>query len=134
MRAPQPQTQSREYRSIPGTYVFDGEHLRKGYHLNAFCKSLDDAANREAFRTAPESYLVKFPMTPPQLEAVMNRDWLEMLRLGGNIYYTFKLAIFDGLSMQHVGAAMSGCGMTVEDFRQMMLDGGRSIAGNRRKD
>ena len=31
-----------------------------------------------------------------------------MLRLGGNIYYTFKLAIVDGLTMQDVGGAMSG--------------------------
>jgi protocatechuate 4,5-dioxygenase alpha chain len=53
--------------------------------------------------------------------------------LGGNIYYMFKLAIFDGLSMQHLGAAMSGTDMTVDQFRQMMLDGGRTIAGNRSK-
>jgi protocatechuate 4,5-dioxygenase alpha chain len=125
---------SRQYRSIPGTYVFDGEHMRKGYHLNMFCKSLDDPDNRDAFRIAPESYLTKFPLTARQREAVMNREWLELLRLGGNIYYTFKLAIFDGLSMQHVGAAMSGSGMSVEDFRSMMLNGGRPIAGNRRKD
>jgi protocatechuate 4,5-dioxygenase alpha chain len=125
---------SREYRSIPGTYVFDGEHMRKGYHLNMFCKSLDDPANRDAFRMAPQRYLTKFPLTARQHDAVMNREWLELLRLGGNIYYTFKLAIFDGLTMQHVGAAMSGSGMSVEDFRSMMLNGGRPIAGNRRKD
>jgi len=56
-----------------------------------------------------------------------------MLRVGGNIYYTFKLAIFDGLNMQQVGAAMSDTSMTMEDFQQMMLDGGRSIEGNRSK-
>ena len=28
---------------------------------------------------------------------------------------------------------MSGTGMTVEEFRQMMLDGGRPIEGNRSK-
>ena len=27
----------RDYRQIPGTYVFDGEHCRKGYALNMFC-------------------------------------------------------------------------------------------------
>ena len=62
---------------------------------------------------------------------MLERDWLGLLRLGGNIYYTFKLAACDGLTMQHVGAEMSGTGMTVEDFRQMMLDGGRPIDGNR---
>ena len=123
----------RNYHQIPGTYVFDGEHMRRGYHLNMFCKSLDEAANRDAFRAFPESYLSRFPMTPRQRQAVVDREWLELLRLGGNIYYTFKLAIFDGLTMQHVGAAMSGTAMTVEDFRKMVLAGGRSIAGNRRK-
>ncbi len=121
----------RDYHDIPGTYVFDGAHHRKGYHLNMFCKSLDVAANRDAFRADAEAYLVRFALSDAQRVAVRARDYLALLRLGGNIYYTFKLVIFDGLSMQHVGAAMSGTGMTVDDFRQMMLDGGRPIEGNR---
>lgn len=125
--------ETREYRNIPGTYVFDGKHLQEGYGLNTFCKSLDDAANREAFKSNPEKYLDGFAMTQHQKEAVRNREWLELLRLGGNIYYTFKLAIFDGLTMQHVGAAMSDSGMTVDQFRHMMIQGGRSIEGNRRR-
>ena len=125
MRAP------RDYDDIPGTYVQDAAHLRKGYHLNMFCMSLNDAGNRDAFRTDEAAYLERFPMTEAQSKAVLERDWLGLLRLGGNIYYTFKLAAFDGLTMQHVGAAMSGTGMTVEEFRQMMLAGGRSIDGNR---
>jgi len=120
-----------DYHDIPGTYVFDGAHHRLGYPLNMFCKSLDVAGNREQFRADPEDYATRFALSKEQGDAVRCRDWLGMLRLGGNIYYTFKLAIFDGLSMQHVGAAMSGTGMTVEDFRQMMSNGGRSIAGNR---
>ena len=125
MRAP------RDYDDIPGTYVQDASHLRRGYHLNMFCMSLNDAGNRDAFRGDEATYLERFPMTEAQRKAVLERDWLGLLRLGGNIYYTFKLAAFDGLTMQHVGAAMSGTGMTVEEFRRMMLDGGRSIEGNR---
>ncbi|WP_028602395.1 protocatechuate 4,5-dioxygenase subunit alpha [Ottowia thiooxydans] len=121
----------RDYNDIPGTYVFDGLHQRRGYWLNTFCKSLDHAGNRDAFRANPATYVEKFPMTPEQREAVRERDWLAMLRLGGNIYYTFKLAIFDGLSMQHVGAAMNGSKMTVEEFRSMMVMGGRPIDGMR---
>jgi len=124
---------TRDYDDIPGTYVFDGAHSRKGYHLNMFCMSLNQAPNREEFRKDEAAYLERYPLTPEQKQAVLERDWLELLRLGGNIYYTFKIAAFDGLTMQHVGAGMSGIGMTVEDFRQMMLDGGRSIEGNRSK-
>jgi protocatechuate 4,5-dioxygenase alpha chain len=121
----------RDYHDIPGTYVFDGQHNRLGYQLNMFCKTLDLASNRELFRQDPAQYLDRFPITDAQRRAVLERDWLGMLRLGGNIYYTFKLAIFDGMSMQHAGAAMSGTGMTVEDFRAMMAAGGRPIEGNR---
>ena len=123
----------RDYDDIPGTYVQDATHLRKGYHLNMFCMSLNDAGNRDAFRADESAYLNRYRMTEAQRRAVLARDWLEMLRLGGNIYYTFKLATFDGLTMQHVGAAMSGTGMSVEEFRQMLLDGGRPIEGNRSK-
>lgn len=121
----------RDYDDIPGTYVFDGEHSRKGYALNMFCMSLNQAANREAFRADPQAYLDRYPLTPEQREAVNDRDWLRMLQLGGNIYYTFKLAIVDGLSMQDVGALMSG--VTTPEFSKMMIDGGRSIDGNRSK-
>ena len=96
-----------------------------------FCMSLNHAGNRDDFRADEAAYLDGFPMTDGQRRAVLARDWLEMLRLGGNIYYTFKLAACDGLTMQHVGARMSGTGMTVDEFRQMMLDGGRPIDGNR---
>ena len=84
----------------------------------------------EKFREDEASYLNRYRITPEQKQAVLDRDWLELLRLGGNIYYTFKIAAYDGLTMQHVGAGMSGTGMTVEEFQQMMLDGGRSVAGN----
>ena len=125
--------EEKDYHDIPGTYILDGEHSRKGYHLNMFCMSLNKAENRDAFRSDEAAYLKKYPMSEQQRQAVLTRDWLGMLQLGGNIYYIFKLAIFDGLSMQKVGADMSVDGMTEDEFRQMMLDGGRAIEGNRSK-
>ena len=123
----------RSYADIPGTYVFDAEKHMQGYHLNLFCKSLDVSANRDRFRAEPLPYLQEFAMTAAQRAAVTQRDWLALLRLGGNIYSLFKLAIFDGLTMQAAGAAMSGTGMTAEAFARMMINGGRPIAGNRSK-
>lgn len=120
---------ARDYDDIPGTYVFDGTRSRAGYHLNMFCMSLNEEANREEFRAGEEAYLDKFPMNPEQRQAVLDREWLRLLQLGGNMYYTFKLAIFDGLGMQDVGGMMSG--LTTEEFSQMMIAGGRSIEGNR---
>jgi protocatechuate 4,5-dioxygenase alpha chain len=120
-----------DYHDIPGTYVFDAEHSRKGYHLNMFCMSLRHADNREAFRANEAGYLENFPMTPGQREAVLGRCWNEMLRLGGNIYYTAKLAANDGITFQDLAAAMTG--MSRDEYRQMMVDGGRPIEGNRSK-
>ncbi len=122
-------SQPRDYDDIPGTYVFDGARSRQGYALNMFCMSLNDEANREAFRADPDAYLDGWDLTTDQRRAVVERDWLGMLRLGGNIYYTFKLAAFDGLTMQDVGGLMSG--VSSEEFSQMMMAGGRPIGGNR---
>jgi protocatechuate 4,5-dioxygenase alpha chain len=120
-----------DYHDIPGTYVFDAEQSRKGFHLNMFCMSLMKPENRAAFKADEEDYLLQFPMTPEQRQAILNRDWNEMLRLGGNIYYTAKLAACDGHSFQYIAALMTGS--TQEEYRVMMKNGGRSIDGNRSK-
>jgi protocatechuate 4,5-dioxygenase alpha chain len=121
----------KDYSDIPGTYVFDPQHSMMGYHLNMFCMSLNKQENRDQFRQNETSYLDQFPMTAEQRNAVLNREWLKMLRIGGNIYYTFKLAIFDGLNMQQAGASMSG--VSEEEFKAMMIAGGRKPEGNRYK-
>ena len=121
-----------DIKNIPGTYVFDKEHSRKGYRLNMFCMSLNTEANREAFRSSEEDYLDQFPMTVEQRQAVLDRDWLGMLQLGGNIYYTFKIAIFDRITMQAVGGAMSD--MTEDEFKQVMLTGGKDMQGLPRRE
>jgi protocatechuate 4,5-dioxygenase alpha chain len=121
--------QRRDYDDIPGTYVLDGEHSRKGYALNMFCMSLNQAENRAAFAADEKAYVDRYDLTPAQKKAVLERDWLALLRLGGNIYYTYKLGIFDGLTYQQVAAAMSS--MTGDDYVEMMNSGGRSVEGNR---
>lgn len=121
----------KEYDDIPGTYVFDADRSREGYHLNMFCISLRHAENRTAFADDAEGYMGKFPMNEAQKQAVRDRAWNEMLKLGGNIYYTSKLASFDKINFQELAAMMSG--VSTEEYRAMMLAGGRSIEGNRSK-
>ena len=124
-------TESQPYDDIPGTILFDAERSRQGYHLNMFCMSLMKDENRKAFRADEAAYLQRFPMTPEQREVILKRDWNGMLELGGNIYYTAKLAATDGLSFQQIAAMMTG--MTQQEYAQMMLNGGRPIEGNRSK-
>lgn len=121
----------KEYDDLPGTTVFDADKAREGYHLNMFCMSLMKPENREAFKAGERAYLDKWPMTEAQKQAVLKRDWNEMLYLGGNIYFTAKLAATDGLSFQQIAAMMTG--KTQPDYAEMMIKGGRPIAGNRSK-
>lgn len=119
----------KDYEDIPGTFVFDADRSREGYHLNQFCISMRLQKNRDAFNADEEAYLDKYPMTPEQREAVLKREWNRMLELGGNIYYTSKLAANDGINFQNLAGLMTGMG--VEAYRDMMLHGGRSVEGNR---
>jgi protocatechuate 4,5-dioxygenase alpha chain len=119
------------YHDIPGTVLFDAEQSRKGYHLNQFCMSLMKAENRAAFKADERAYLDRWPMSEEQKQAVLKRDWNGMIALGGNIYFTSKIAATDGLSFRQIAATMSG--VSEAEYAQMMLDGGRPIDGNRSK-
>jgi protocatechuate 4,5-dioxygenase alpha chain len=121
----------KEYDDIPGTFVFDADRSRQGYHLNMFCMSLMKDENRKAFKADEAKYLDRFPLTPDQREAILKRQYNRMLELGGNIYFTAKLGATDGHSFQHMAAVMTGS--TQEDYAKMMLGGGRSVEGNRSK-
>ena len=118
-----------DYDDIPGTFVFDAERSREGYGINMFCMSLMKDENRKAFRANEAEYLKRFKLTPEQTDAILKRDYNRMLELGGNIYFTAKLGATDGHSFRHLAAVMTGS--TQEDYAKMMLDGGRSVEGNR---
>jgi len=119
------------YDDIPGTIVFDSNQAARGYHLNQFCISLRLAPNREAYKADPEAYIDRFPMTSEQKAAALNQEWNLLLELGGNIYYTSKLAAYHGINFQELAGLMTGMGST--DYRAMMVSGGRSIESNRYK-
>jgi len=121
----------KEYDDLPGTTVFDADRAREGYHLNMFCMSMMKPENRAAFKANERAYLDKWPMTEEQKQVILKRDWNGMLALGGNIYFTAKLAASDGLSFQQIAAIMTGS--TQQEYAQMMIKGGRPIEGNRSK-
>lgn len=114
---------AKPYRDIPGTFVFDAEHSRLGYHLNMFMMSLSKEANRQAFKADEAGYLAGFKLTDEQRTSILARDWNKMLALGGNVYYTLKLAACDEMPFEQNYALMAG--MPRDEFRKMMLAGGR---------
>jgi protocatechuate 4,5-dioxygenase alpha chain len=119
------------YEDIPGTWVFDAQRARQGYHLNAFFYSLMSHENREEFRADERKYLMRFPMSDEQREAVLARDWNRLLELGGVSYAIVKLAFTDRKSYQYMAAQM--CGVTEKEYVEMMQAGGRSPDGWRSK-
>jgi protocatechuate 4,5-dioxygenase alpha chain len=119
------------FKDIPGTVVFDATQSRLGFHLNQFCMSLMKAANRDEFKADEAVYLKKFPMSEEQRQAVLARDYNRLLALGGNIYFLAKIGATDGHSFQNLASKMTG--VSEDEYRAMMVAGGRSPEGNRSK-
>lgn len=117
------------YLDIPGTTVFDAEQSRLGYWLNQFCMSLMKAENRKRFLSDEASYLDEWAMSDEQKQSVLDRDMNRMIALGGNIYFLAKLGATDGKSFQQMAASMTG--VSEDEYRSMMVAGGRSPDGNR---
>jgi protocatechuate 4,5-dioxygenase alpha chain len=123
--------QPEEYEDIPGTWVFDAQRARIGYHLNEFLYSLMKAENRAEFLADERKYLMKFSMTEQQRDAVVKRAWNTLLELGGVSYALAKLAFTDKKSYQFMASQMAG--ITEGEYVEMMLKGGRSPNGWRSK-
>ena len=120
---------NKSYLNVPGTTIFDAEQSRKGYHLNQFCMSLMKPDNRERFKANQRAYVDEWPMTEEQKQAVLDVDLNRAISLGGNIYFLAKLGATHGRSFQQMAGSMTG--MTEDDYRHMMISGGRSADGNR---
>ena len=118
------------YLDIPGTTVFDADQSRKGYWLNQFCMSLMKADNRVRFKADERLYLDEWKMSEEQKQAVLARDLNRCIELGGNIYFLAKIGATDGKSFQQMAGSMTG--MTEQEYRDMMIKGGRTIEGNRK--
>jgi protocatechuate 4,5-dioxygenase, alpha chain len=120
-----------EFEDIPGTLVFNTFRSRQGFNLNQFCMSLMKPENREKFKANEAEYLKPWNLTEAQTQGVLNRDYLQMMREGGNIYFLAKLFSTDGFPYLVAVATMTG--MSQEEYSNMMLKGGRSPKGVRSK-
>ena len=120
---------NKPYLDIPGTTIFDAEQSRRGYWLNQFCMSLMKAENRTRFKANERAYLDEWPMTEEQKQAVLERDLNKAIAAGGNIYFLAKIGSTDGKSFQQMAGSMTG--MSEQEYRDMMIKGGRSPEGNR---
>lgn len=106
---------------IPETPLFDRARANGGYALNKMAMSLSSPEGRAGFLADESAYLDRFGMTPAQKKAVMDRDWHEMVRLGGNLFYILKLSAVDPIPtpVRTIGAAQAG--MEMDDFLKQRL-------------
>jgi protocatechuate 4,5-dioxygenase alpha chain len=118
-----------EFDDIPGTRVFTAKRARQGYHLNQFAMSLMKPENRERFKADERAYLDEWAISEEAKLAVLARDYNALLDMGGNIYFLSKLFSTDGIAFAEAVSTMTD--MSWPEYRQMMLDGGRSPEGVR---
>lgn len=118
-----------EFDDIPGTRVFTAARARKGYWINQFSMSLMKPENRERFKADERAYLDEWKLSEDAKTAILARDYNALLDLGGNVYFFSKIFSSDGLPFAEAVSTMTD--MSFPDYRDMMLNGGRSPEGNR---
>lgn len=114
-----------DYEDIPGTYVFDGKTSHASYPLNKLLFSFNHDDNRKEFANDPAAYADKYGLNEEQKAALLNDDFLGMLKLGANIYYLAKLAVPRGFSVQDAGAAFQG--ISTEEFQSKLDDKAKGL-------
>lgn len=104
---------------IPDTPLLDRQHQLRGYRLNKMAMGLSDPANRAAFKADEGAYLDRFGLTDEERSAVLRRDWREMIRLGGNLFFVLKISAVDPVRITEIGAHQVG--MEHDDFLRERL-------------
>ena len=84
---------------------------------------MNEQAGRDAFSADEMAYCDKYGLTEAQKTAIKERDVLGLIAEGGSIYYLAKFVGMLGLNMQDIGAMQTG--MTVEEFKQMLVEAGK---------
>ena len=104
---------------IPDTPLFDRKRSNQGYELNKMAMGLSSPEGRAAFLADEDAYLERFKLTAEQRAAVKARDWAEMVRLGGNLFYILKISAVDPTPIREIGAAQAG--MELQEFLDARL-------------
>ena len=118
-----------EMEDIPGTRVFTAKRARQGYHMNQFAMSLMKDENRTRFKADERAYMDEWPLTEDMKQALLARDYNKCLDLGGNVYFLSKLFSTDGIPFAEAVSTMTD--MAFPQYREMMMNGGRSPEGVR---
>lgn len=94
--------------TLPAVPLFDRARQLRGYRLNKMAMALTKPAERDAYRADEDAFLARFGLDAEEISAVKARDWSEMIRLGGNVFYILKLAAITPAKMTEIGARQVG--------------------------
>ncbi len=100
--------------SIENTYVFDLEMSDQGKRINDFAEALNLQENRDKFHADSDGYMDQFHMTGAEKKLVMDNDWLNLVKAGGNIYNVIRIAALFDVGLYPMGAQQLG--LTYEEF------------------
>ena len=104
---------------IPDTPLFDREGSIRGYKMNKMAMALGTPEGREAFKADEAAFIDRFDLDQDAKTAVLDRDWQEMVRLGGNLFFLLKISAVDPTPIISIGAAQAG--MSPEEFIKIRL-------------
>lgn len=93
---------------LPVTPLFDRARSIRGYKMNKMAMALGKAENREAFKRDETAFLDSYGLSAEDKVAVLSRDWHEMVRLGGNLFFILKITAIDPVPITVIGAAQAG--------------------------
>lgn len=110
--------------AVRDAYVFDDDASNRGYPMNRLLMSLRSAQARAEFSADEAGICDRFGLTAAQRRAVLERDWVAMLEEGGNIFYVYKLALVDGISIQYLGGLFTGT--SEAEFRAALMSKART--------
>ncbi len=109
-------------KAIPGTMIFDGASSRKGYRINKLAFSMNIPENRSAFKADPEAYMDRYNLSEEEKRPLLDKDWLGVVKQGGNIYMIMKIGFLLGEGLYPMGAQQKG--MSYEEFLESRNVGG----------
>ena len=101
------------------------DYLADRFPINKLLYTFNDQACRDEFDADPAAYCDKLGVTGDYKKAVLEQDFLGLLRMGANIYFLAKMCVPRGVSVQDAGAAFQG--ITTEEFQQNLLDKGNGL-------
>ncbi|MAZ17447.1 MAG: protocatechuate 3,4-dioxygenase [Ahrensia sp.] len=100
--------------TLRGTYPFTHARSHENFRLNSFLHDLIIPEHRERFVQDFDTLAAERGLTEEEIDLIVNRKWIEMIRRGVSFFMLEKLAAVIGVSNPEVYAAFRG--ETLDEF------------------